>query len=107
RPRREEELGCDFFDFDALHYDIRDWTITGLRRCLTDFSNHIHTLNDFSEHRMPVIQVRRRGESDEELAAVRVWSGVRHGQNAFGGVLQLRVKLVGKLISRSASSGSC
>lgn len=40
------------------------------------------------------IQVRGRRQRDEELRAVRVRTGVRHGEDARAGVLQLVLDLV-------------
>src|SRR5947207_1167314 len=60
-----------------------------------DFLDDIHALRHFAEDRVMVVEVRRRPERDEELAAVGVGTGVRHREDAGLCVAQARIELVG------------
>src|SRR5262245_24566359 len=95
------------FNCDLIHDDVRNGTISGLGWCLADLSNDVHSIADLSKYRMPAVQVWSRHQCNEELTAIRVGSGVRHRKDTFRVVLQLGMKLVGKLISGSAASGAC
>ena len=53
---------------------------------------------------MPVVEMRRRAQRDEELAAVRVRPGVRHREDAGLAVPRLRMELVGEVVARAAGA---
>jgi len=55
---------------------------------------------------MLIVQPRRGGHGDKELAAVGVGPGIGHGKHARLGVLELRVKLVGEFVARTAAAGA-
>src|SRR5690349_15575513 len=51
---------------------------------------------------MAPIEMRRRSQRDEELAAVRIRTGIRHRQHAGTGVPKVGMKLVSELITGPA-----
>jgi len=48
------------------------------RITLPDGPKNVYATGDLPEDAVPIVQMRRRGVRDEELAAVRVWPGVGH-----------------------------
>src|SRR5437667_3844621 len=62
----------------------------------------VHALGDFAEQRVLAVEPRRRNEGEEELAAVRAGTGVRHRQLAALVVLHGRAELAVELIARAA-----
>ena len=54
--------------------------------------------------RVAIVEVRRRRERNEELPAIGVGAAIRHRHDAGLVVAQLRMKLVGEVISGSADS---
>src|SRR5215213_6419608 len=94
---------------DALNRDLRDRDvgcrpIARARAGAADALHDIHAVDDLAEHRVPVVEVRRRRERDEELAAVRVWTRIRHREDARLGVAQRRVEFVGELVAGPAGA---
>ncbi len=65
----------------------------------------IHSLYQQAEDAVLAVEVRLRPIADEELAAVRFWPGVGHGQRARD-VLELGAELVGELVARAAAAGA-
>ena len=59
----------------------------------------VHTFDDGAEHGVLTVQPRGFGGAQEELGAVRVRTGVRHGQDARTGVLEDEV-FVFKLVAK-------
>jgi len=56
--------------------------------------DNAHAAFDSTEDRVLPIQPRRWCQSDEELAAIRIRSAIRHAQNASTGVLEVLVDFV-------------
>src|SRR5690606_34851128 len=71
-------------DCDLVHDNGSDGAIVrAVDRCIADGFHNIHAFDDFAEYGVPVIEMFLRAEGYEELTAVRVFTGVRHRENAF------------------------
>src|SRR5690606_1019501 len=64
----------------------------------------IRATRDLAEHRVLAVQVRRRDVRDEELAAVRVRTGVRHRDHAALMPQRIAFALVGESITGPAAT---
>src|SRR5438105_4696193 len=99
---------ADFFDSHLIHHHVDDRAIAGLGCfCLSDFPYDIQSFGYFSKHRMSSVEVRGRSKSDEELATVGVWTGVRHREDSFGVVLELGMDFIGECITGAAAACAC
>src|SRR6202795_4151699 len=66
--------------FDAdFHGDGNARAVHAVARGFRDFVGDVLALDDFAEDGVAVIEVRRRRDGDEKLAAVGVRAGVGHG----------------------------
>ena len=74
----------DFYVIDG-HRRIR--AVAAVARYAGNLVGHVLAFHDFSENSVPVIEVRRRSNGDEELAAVGIRTGIGHGQFAGLGML--------------------
>ena len=86
-------------DGDVLHRPI----LPAGRRA-ADAAHDVHAGGHLAEHRVAVVEVRRRAERDEELAAVGVGPAVGHRQDAGLVVPEPRVELVGELVAGAADA---
>ena len=78
----------------------------GARIALADGNNGIFLPDEhIAEDRMLVIEMRRGGGGDEELAAIGARTGVRHRQQARPIKGQIADRFVFELIARTAASG--
>lgn len=71
---------------------------------LFDFTDDVHSIDDFTEHHVSAVEPRRLLHRDEELRSVCVLTGVGHRQPAGSVVSELEV-LVGEAfaVDRAAS----
>ena len=76
-------------------------TVAAAGRHVADARDDVHARDDFAEDRVTVVEVRRRPERDEELAAVGAGPGVGHREDAGLAVAARRVELVGELEPRA------
>src|SRR6185503_400076 len=94
-------LLCSFYGHLVDHHR-RDRAVVLADRGRADLLDHVHALHDGAEDGVAPIEVRRRAERDEELAAVRVRTGIGHRKNAGAVVTQIRMELVRELVARPA-----
>ena len=87
-----------------------EWTRTSftgrsvpLARRLRDLLHHVVSFRHFAEHAVAVVQERRGGHGDKELAPVGIRPGVGHGEDARLRVLELGVELIGKPVPGAAT----
>lgn len=86
-------------DLDLIHR-----LVFSIRLDKSHSLNHPHTALHPTKDRMLPVQPRSRRKGDEELAAIRVGSAVRHTQNSSSGMLQPRVNLVLELLAVNRAS---
>ena len=60
----------------ALDLHLADGAVTGTSADRTELVDDIHTLDDLAEDGVLAVEVSGWAKSDEELAAVGVWSGL-------------------------------
>ena len=72
---------------------------------LLDRIDDLLTLDHLSEYGVFVIQPGGGDVSDEELTAVGVRAGVRHGEYSRPGVTELGMELVPELVARTPGTG--
>jgi hypothetical protein len=48
------------------------------------------------------IEMRRWSKRNEELRSIRIWSGIRHAQDASAGVLQCWMNFIGEFLSTTS-----
>src|SRR5579883_1084050 len=89
-----------------LDDDVLNRSILQTGFCFADLSDDIHAAYDFAENRMLIVEVRRRDEGDEELAAVGVRSCVRHRKNSRLRMPELWIEFIFELISGTASASA-
>lgn len=90
-----------------------DHLLVGLARLAApglDLLDHVHSLDDGSEHHVAIVQPRRLHGRDEELRSVGVGTGVRHRQSAGlqvleGEVLVLELGAVDRLAAGAVVVG--
>jgi hypothetical protein len=58
--------------------------------------HNIHTINHMSENRVSAVQMPRRSQGNEKLAAVRVRTGIGHAQHSRSRVGELGNDFVGE-----------
>src|SRR5215471_4987367 len=68
------------FDRDRLDRHRGDGTILAPCRHGADLLHDVKPVDDFTKHRVAVVEMRRRTERDEKLAAVGVGPRVGHRQ---------------------------
>src|SRR5258706_2494604 len=95
-----------FFDFLLLcdHYAFHRIASKGgirLRVTARNPIDHIHALNNLSENGVTAVQLFSWSKSNKELTAIRIRSGICHGDNTCLVKLQIAI-LVDKFITRSA-----
>src|SRR3974390_1405036 len=70
----------DSLDLNLLQGNWRAWTVAGIARHAGNFVGHILTFHHFTENRVPAVEPWRGSHGNEELATIRVWTGIRHRQ---------------------------
>ncbi len=68
--------------------------------------HHILTLGHFTKNSVLTVKMRGRTMGNKKLGSIGVRSGIRHGENPCLVMLQVRLTLTLKLISRSSHSGA-
>ena len=91
-------------DGDFLHDHRLLGLVHGPGRYTADLHDDVQSLGDFAEHGVAVIQMRRRCQGHEKLAAVGTRTGVGHGEYSRAIVSEVRIELVFKLISRATGT---
>src|SRR4051812_1837990 len=89
-------------DRDLGHRDGRRRPILAIGLRLTDLLDNVDAFGDDAKDRVLAIEMRRRAERDEELAAVGIRAGVRHGQNPRAIVPKAGMELVFELVAGPA-----
>src|SRR3954452_23389010 len=94
------------FDFERVDLYVVGWPVLGIAGDLRDFLDNVVSFHNFTENAVLVIEVRSGGYRDEELAAVGVWSGVCHREQARFGMFQRGVEFVPELVTGAAAAGA-
>src|SRR5262249_4836153 len=92
------------FDGDGLDDDVLDRLVARVRLGAADRLDDLQPVDDLAEDRVAIVEVRRRFERDEELAAVGVRPPVGHRKDARFVVPQLRGHPVGEGVAGSADA---
>src|SRR6266516_406810 len=93
-------------DRDRLEDDIGDWPVVASCHRLADLIDDLAALDDLAKDGVLPVQPGSRDGGDEELRAVRAGARVGHGEQVRPVERQIRVKLVGELVTRAAGSGA-
>src|SRR6185503_11226216 len=99
---RRSIAAARYHDFFQDH--ILDRPVTSIARDRGNRYDHFLALDQFAEDAMAVVEMQRRPEGDEKLAAVGVRSRVGHGEYAALGVAQVGMKFIVEPIARTAGA---
>src|SRR4029077_5195916 len=91
-------LNGDRLDRDRLHRPIP--RLAG--RPAPKLLDEVEAFDDLAEDAVLVVEPGRRGERNEELAAVGVGPRIRHRENSRLAMARLRTELVGELVAWSS-----
>merc|ERR1719215_1032021 len=91
-------------DDDALDRYGARWLVLRGHRLLLNLVECVKTINEASKRGVDTVQVRLPAVREEELRAVRVWTGVDHGKATSPLVLQDGDKLVLKIAAEDTLS---
>src|SRR6185369_14779793 len=72
---------------------------TGERVAMPHSVDDILTLGDLPEDGVLPVQVGGRHVSDEKLASIRSWSGIRHRKRAYLVLVRVTLELVGEAVT--------
>ena len=96
-----KHLGSSHAIDPYAHGYWRFWPVMGIAGHLGNFFRDILALDNFAKNGVLIVQPGCWRNSDKELAAVGVRSGVGHREPARLGVLERRVEFVSERIARS------
>ena len=91
-------------DDDFFQHHLFNRPVARVARRVADGDDNFLTLDHFTEDAVAIVEMQRRRERDEELAAVGIGSGVGHREDAAFGMAQLGVEFVFELVARSAGA---
>src|SRR6266568_2415432 len=102
RPRRAAVA----LDHYGLKYHVVDRSVVPAGLYLADRVNHLAARDYLAEDRVHAVEVRSRHGGDEELRPVRARTGVRHREQVGPVEDQIRMDLVGELVTRTSGPRS-
>src|SRR5581483_4738799 len=81
-------------DLDRVDPNFFHRTILRAARDFGNLLHHVVAFHHFPEDRMAIVEPVSGSDRDEELAAVAVGTGIRHGKDSRLGVLQVGMEFV-------------
>lgn len=101
-----QEFSCDSAAEKFHAFD--DYIVVGAIHAVAwgigDIFDNVQPLDHLPEDRMAVVEVWCGAICDEELAAIGVWTGVGHAQDARAGVAKLGVKLIFEAVTGATTT---